>query len=137
MNFKQFENAEQERFLDTYFNYKKTKSIIYNLDKQNYSKVRDSTKTGIQEGVEEFLCTQSNSKTLYLTDLTEFCTDNTISMRIKDNIMQLNPNLANISAYGEEVSQYYKLFIYNSSFDRFSEIYQDIISLDVNQTPST
>ena len=118
MNYEEFEDSEQEIFLDIYYDYKNAKLILTSLQEENYPFVRERTKKGIKKGIEDFL-RENSSPNLYSSDLSEFCFDNSVEQRVAEEVQALHLNLYNIQLYAQDVCQTYRMFVYNESRDRF------------------
>ena len=116
--YKEFEDIEQEIFLNKYYNYEDTEKVLFQLSYQTYNLVRENTKEGIKEGVDEFLH-KNNAPSLYKSNLNQFSTDESIEKRVKEKIDSIDVHLNFKDDYAKEVSETYRLFIYNESLDRF------------------
>ena len=121
MDYKSFEDSEQERFLEDYYGYTETRLYMSNLSKEDYPLVRAETKKGIQAGIEDFLRTQEECETLYLSDLSGFGFDYSTEARIQQNLTSIELELENIDEYAHDVCVAYKGFVYNESRDRFEK----------------
>lgn len=121
MSYKDFEDQEQERFLDEHCSYLDSRLILTNLQEGDFPEVRKRTKKGIKMGVEDFLKTQGNPETLYISDLTKFCFDTSTQERVQEQLRDAELSLEGIPDFAKHVQGLYGTFVYNDSLTRFKE----------------
>ena len=119
MDYKKFEDSEQEIFMNKFYNYEDTKLILTSIQQIDYPIIRENTKKGIKKGIEDFLEKEGISSTLYRSNLSDFCFDNSVSHRVIEKMKSLNLDLDDIQKYAKDVFQTYSMFVYNESRDRF------------------
>lgn len=119
MDYKKFEDSEQEIFMNKFYNYEDTKLILTSIQQIDYPIIRENTKKGIKKGIEDFLEKDGISSTLYKSNLSDFCFDNSVSHRVIEKMKSLNLDLDDIQKYAKDVFQTYSMFVYNESRDRF------------------
>ena len=129
MNYKAFEESELENFMDKFYDYENTKLLLSPLNNKTYLIVREKTKKGIEEGIEQFLESQPDLPTLYMSDLTKFCFDESIKTKIIENLNLLPFNPEDKDVYAEDVCQTYRMFVYNESLDKFIKLKAEETSL--------
>lgn len=117
--YKAFEKREIKTFIKHY-SYRGIKEILTNLSTKQVNKVKELTKNGIEEGVEDYL-KANNQASVYTSDLADFFYDDTIETKINEKITNFNSALENIEMYSNKIRRDYATFIYNESFDRFNE----------------
>ncbi|MCH8003955.1 MAG: hypothetical protein IH934_04975 [Nanoarchaeota archaeon] len=121
MDYKQFEDLEQDRFLNQHYGYDNMRQILTNLQPIDHPIVKDETKRGIKEGVEDFLKSNGNPDSLYLSDLSAFCFDDSTYKRVAQQLNDLHPNLNCVEAFAEDVCETYRMFVYNESYSRLQQ----------------
>ncbi|MBU0459213.1 MAG: hypothetical protein KJ771_00225 [Nanoarchaeota archaeon] len=124
MDYAEFEESEQEKFLDEFYDYRNTELILTGLTREDYPAVRTFTKKGIKLGVEFFLaCQPNNTKSLYLSDLIKFASDDSVQSNVASQIKSLNLDVENVDDYVLDVSQTYETFVFNESSERFRKLF--------------
>lgn len=118
MDYEQFENLEQEVFLDSFYPYDAVRLILNPLEQEDYPVVRKLTKNGLKDGIEDFLKKEGSSY-LYRSDLSRFCFDDSVAQRILERFRPLHFSFDDADIYANDVCRTYRIFIYNESRDRF------------------
>jgi hypothetical protein len=117
MDYKEFEEQEQELFIDKFYPYEHSSLILTNLKQEDYNDVREKTLEGIRSGIEKYLVQNGNEASVYLSDLGKFVFDSSVKDCIEEKLEATG--LENISLYAEEVCDTYRMFIYNESSEKF------------------
>lgn len=121
MDYKEFENKEQERFLNRFYNFRDVKPLIPNITLDIHPSVKAQTKKGIQQGIDRYMNEKSSVQTFYLTDMAEFYYNRSIAEEIAKNLQHTHKDLLNIEIYSKDVNEAYITFIYQDSIDKFNE----------------
>lgn len=124
MDYREFEDLEQEIFLDKHYKYESVRLLIPNLHKTDYQPLREKTKKGIKAGINDFLTSQEDTSTLYLSDLAQFCFDNSTESRIKEELISTGLNQDNLDIYTKDVCESFRGFVYNESKNRFDKLFK-------------
>lgn len=120
MDIKSFEDTEQERFLNKYYGFEEVKAVIRIITREQYPVLREKTKKGLEDGVEDFLKKGENkSKILYLADIRKFAFDNSTENRINKALEGFE--LYNIKDYAKDVCEGYRMFVYQDSINVFEK----------------
>jgi hypothetical protein len=124
MDYKEFEDREQEQFLTEWATYKNTKMLIPNLTLNTHPLVRSSTKTGIKQGIEDFM-KPHDAPTVYLVDFSGNDFDVAVEAALLEQLQKEHPSLKNLEEYSSDTSGAYSNFMYQTSLDKFREIFSE------------
>ena len=118
-NYQDFEDEERDRFLDGFLTYEQACLQLDDVNLDSMPKIREKTKTGLELGVQDFMATQGDCDSLYLSDMHEFYYDTSTEKMVKEQLEPLS--LGDTNAYAQNVCEMYAMFVYQDSMERFKE----------------
>jgi len=121
MEVNEFESRELDLFLDKYCAYSDIRYFLLNLFPEEHPQLIECTKLGIKNGIADFLAANKNPKSIYLSNLADFCFDDSTEKWITKILEKEMPDLSGIVPFSTSLSSTYKTFVYNESFSRFKE----------------
>ena len=124
-----FEEEEQMIFLDTFYPIAGIQDTFFEADPSSYQMLRQKTKEGLRQGVQNFLSRQNpQPASIYLVNkdvLYEFCFDDftelAIRERLKDTCFGTQRYLDD---YCKDVCGGYRLYVLNQSGNRYRERFE-------------